>query len=212
MKDPINNSNSKEIILSKLRNSKPRSWEMKWQDEVPDGEVFERLLDPLSSFIEELEGLGGQVFIEKNEEDAWLKLKLLLRERGWEYFVVEDGTIKDKCLGNDIPIAESFSESDDSEVGLTGCEALVALTGSVMVSSSASGRKMNIFPSIHVVLAAKDQLVHSIKDGFERIEAKYGHRPSQISLISGPSRTADIEKTLVMGAHGPRELIVVIYN
>jgi L-lactate dehydrogenase complex protein LldG len=61
-----------------------------------------------------------------------------------------------------------------------------------------------------VVLAHSNQIVESIKDGFIKIEEKYDHLPSQISLISGPSRTADIEKTLVMGAHGPRELIVLI--
>jgi L-lactate dehydrogenase complex protein LldG len=70
---------------------------------------------------------------------------------------------------------------------------------------------MNVFPPVHVVVAGLSQIVPSIANGFERIEKKDGNQlPSQITLISGPSRTADIEKTLVMGAHGPRELIVLI--
>jgi L-lactate dehydrogenase complex protein LldG len=57
------------------------------------------------------------------------------------------------------------------------------------------------------------QLVPDIKDGLQLIKSKYGNKiPSMISLVSGPSRTADIEKTLVMGAHGPRELVLFLID
>jgi L-lactate dehydrogenase complex protein LldG len=80
-----------------------------------------------------------------------------------------------------------------------------------MVSSNGSGRRMNIFPPVHIVWAYSDQLVPFISDAFEKLKKKYGNDvPSQVSIVTGPSRTADIEKTLVMGAHGPKELIVVI--
>jgi len=212
MKDQIKLNNSREIILSKLRSSVSRSWEDLWPDNIPTGDVFESALDPLSLFKEKLEEVGGKVLIERDEKEAWNKLSLILRERGWKQFVVSDPTIKENCLRNGIPVVDNFVGTEDTEVSLTGCEALIAITGSVMVSSSVAGRKINVYPSVHLVLARKEQLVQSIEEGFERIEKRYDHRPSQISLISGPSRTADIEKTLVMGAHGPRELIVLIYN
>jgi L-lactate dehydrogenase complex protein LldG len=64
---------------------------------------------------------------------------------------------------------------------------------------------------VHIVVAYTSQLVHDIKDGLQLVQDKYGDRlPSMISLISGPSRTADIEKTLVLGAHGPKELILFL--
>jgi L-lactate dehydrogenase complex protein LldG len=98
------------------------------------------------------------------------------------------------------------------EVGITGCEYLVAQTGSALVSSAqGGGRQMNIFPQFHIIIAKTNQLVATLEDAYSLIQEKYTERlPSQIALVTGPSRTADIEKTLVLGAHGPRELWVMI--
>jgi L-lactate dehydrogenase complex protein LldG len=63
------------------------------------------------------------------------------------------------------------------------------------------------------VLAYTSQLVPDLKDAFKLIKEKYGQQiPSMISTITGPSRTADIEKTLVLGAHGPKELFVFLLD
>ncbi|MDK2842986.1 MAG: L-lactate dehydrogenase complex protein LldG [Anaerophaga sp.] len=210
MKQPEKNSDSRKIILSKLRGSVSRAWEQNWPDEVPEGDVFPRITNLLNAFKEELEGLGGEVFVEKSEAEALVRLQKLASHRNWGPVAVVNRALKEKCLKNNIEVTDFDPETGVFEAGLTGCEALIALTGSVMVSSNGSGRKMNVFPPVHVVLAHSDQVVESIKDGFKKIEEKYDHLPSQISLISGPSRTADIEKTLVMGAHGPRELIVLV--
>ncbi|MFW5758527.1 MAG: LutC/YkgG family protein [Bacteroidota bacterium] len=94
---------------------------------------------------------------------------------------------------------------------ITGCEYLIARTGSIMTSSAlGGGRKSYIYPSVHIVFARRSQLVFDLKDAFARLKDKYKNNglPSMISLITGPSRTADIEKTLVMGAHGPEQLFV----
>jgi L-lactate dehydrogenase complex protein LldG len=64
---------------------------------------------------------------------------------------------------------------------------------------------------VHIVIAYTSQLVEDIKDGLRLVQERYGDRlPSMISMISGPSRTADIEKTLVLGAHGPKELVLFL--
>jgi L-lactate dehydrogenase complex protein LldG len=101
-----------------------------------------------------------------------------------------------------------------ADVGITLCEALVARNGSVLVSNgSAAGRRLSIYPNIHIVLAYTSQLVMDLKDGFALLKEKYGDRlPSMISNVTGPSRTADIEKTLVIGAHGPKELFVFLID
>jgi L-lactate dehydrogenase complex protein LldG len=66
---------------------------------------------------------------------------------------------------------------------------------------------------VHIVLAYTSQLVLDLKDGFKLLKKKYGNNiPSLISTITGPSRTADIEKTLVLGAHGPKELFVFLLD
>jgi L-lactate dehydrogenase complex protein LldG len=98
------------------------------------------------------------------------------------------------------------------EVGITGCEFLIAHTGSALVSSAQKGgRQMFVYPPVHIIIASKNQLVDYLDKAYSGIRDKYKNDlPSQITLITGPSRTADIEKTLVLGAHGPRELRVFL--
>jgi L-lactate dehydrogenase complex protein LldG len=83
-----------------------------------------------------------------------------------------------------------------------------------MVSSHQSpGRKINVYPDVHLVLGYTSQLVPGMKHALAALRKKYNHNyPSMISFITGPSRTADIEKTLVLGAHGPRELYVFLID
>jgi len=97
-----------------------------------------------------------------------------------------------------------------ADLGVTGCDCLVARTGSIFVSTrSAGGRALSVLPPVHLVIARRDQLLPDLDAALARLRRAYGQRwPSQLSLISGPSRTADIEKILVMGAHGPKRLAV----
>jgi L-lactate dehydrogenase complex protein LldG len=101
---------------------------------------------------------------------------------------------------------------EKADLGLTSCEALVARTGSVLVSAAtASGRRLSIYPDQHLVLARPGQVVAEIGDALRLMQARYGAQlPSMVSLTSGPSRTADIEKTLVLGAHGPRRIALFL--
>jgi len=100
------------------------------------------------------------------------------------------------------------------KAAVTFCEFLIARHGSIMVSSrSGPGRRINIFPEIHIVLAHTNQMVDDIKQAFKALKEKYQQQmPSMVSLITGPSRTADIEKTLIMGAHGPKELYLFLLD
>ena len=101
---------------------------------------------------------------------------------------------------------------EQADLGLTSCEALVARTGSVVVSAAtASGRRLSIYPDQHLVLARPSQVVTEIGEALQVVQAKFGAQmPSMVSLTTGPSRTADIEKTLVLGAHGPRRLALFL--
>ncbi len=112
----------------------------------------------------------------------------------------------------DIPFRSDDARFLNAEAGVTLCEALITRTGSILVSSrQTAGRRLGIYPPVHIVIAYTSQLVDDIKDGLRLVQEKYGERiPSMISMISGPSRTADIEKTLVLGAHGPKELVLFL--
>ena len=88
----------------------------------------------------------------------------------------------------------------------------VAQTGGVMVSApSAGGRALSVLPPHHIVIARSSQMVSDLTAAFDRVKQRYGaNYPSFLSFITGPSRTGDIERILVLGAHGPKRLTVLL--
>ena len=104
-------------------------------------------------------------------------------------------------------------EMERCDAGISECDALVAQTGSVLVTSrSAGGRALSVLPPHHVVLARRDQLLGDLPAAFSLLERKYSQSyPSFIGFITGPSRTGDIERILVLGAHGPKKLTILCW-
>jgi len=113
-----------------------------------------------------------------------------------------------------FPYYSTDTDFEKADAGITLCEALIARNGSILVSNAGpAGRRLSIYPHMHIVVAYTSQIVGDIKEGLELLKQKYSSQfPSMVSLITGPSRTADIEKTLVLGAHGPRELYVFLLD
>jgi L-lactate dehydrogenase complex protein LldG len=104
-------------------------------------------------------------------------------------------------------------EMESCDAGVTECDALVAQTGSVLVTSrSAGGRALSVLPPHHIVLARRDQLLPDLPAAFALLQRKYADNyPSFIGFITGPSRTGDIERILVLGAHGPKKLTILCW-
>jgi L-lactate dehydrogenase complex protein LldG len=81
----------------------------------------------------------------------------------------------------------------------------------LVTSRSSGGRALSVLPPHHVVLARREQLLGDLYEAFALLKKKYSSNyPSFISFITGPSRTGDIERVLVLGAHGPRQLTIVL--
>lgn len=114
------------------------------------------------------------------------------------------------CIGEPASFDKRALEQCDA--GITACESLVAQTGSILVSSATcGGRSLSILPPVHIVIAHMDQIVATLEDALHDAKFRHaGRMPSMLSFITGPSRTGDIERILVLGAHGPKELIVVL--
>jgi len=168
--------------------------------------------DAVTCFKNELEAISGQIVLCENSDDLYLKLQTFLNKKGFDSIYCRDAAISNILESRKIPYCNNEAEFENMQIGITGCEFLIARTGSVLVSSaSQSGRQMNVFPPIHIVIANESQLVDYPEDAYVSIQKKYSNNlPSMISTITGPSRTADIEKTLVLGAHGPKEFIVFL--
>lgn len=208
-------NNSREIILDKLRKAKASGatdgLEIKLNQEEASTSVFVPAQGDLSEhFKSELEKISGKCFIVENIIDAGQIISEILKEESIDNVY---------CSDNDLSIKfSSITFTNDPEAvksckaTITGCEHLIARTGSVMVSNAnKSGRRPHVAPDLHIVVASKAQLVPDLSDAIRSIKEKYsGKLPSWISNITGPSRTADIEKTLILGAHGPKKLIVLI--
>ena len=204
---------SREEILSKIHDSVNRRKEIKYPVIDKKKSVFPDIDSSLhEKFIDEFEAIGGQVFLCEDIEELGRALAKFLNERKLSKLFCLDKNIQEFLYDAKIPYISEEDKFDEMELGITTCELLLARSGSIMVSSAhESGRRMNVFPPIHIVIGNASQIVEDLAEGFNKLNEKYENNlPSMISTITGASRTADIEKTLVMGAHGPKELIVFI--
>lgn len=179
----------------------------------PVGDSFE---DQLARFRANAADLKATFYL-CDSRDELAKLLLELRDvEGWKKVASHSGDLTDAaCKTLALPVCrtdQSFevSELEASDAGITECDALVAQTGSVLVTNrSAGGRALSVLPPHHVVLARREQLLRDLPAAFELLKKKYaGNYPSMISFITGPSRTGDIERILVLGAHGPKKLTI----
>ena len=107
-------------------------------------------------------------------------------------------------------VGEGNAGVRECDLGVTSCDCLVAQAGSVIVSTlSAGGRALSVLPPVHLVIARREQIVPDLAAALALLRRRYDARwPSALSVITGPSRTGDIEKILVMGAHGPKRLAI----
>ncbi len=162
-------------------------------------------------FKEKLEAVGGHVHICKSQDLLIDELANLISKLGPEVYC-NDLELCKMLSQNNVPVKNESNIPETIKAGITDCECLVAHLGAVVVSSALkSGRKMFVYPPIHIVIADKDQIVGHLEDAYQLISNKYNEDlPSLISTITGPSRTADIEKTLIIGMHGPKEVHVFI--
>ncbi len=114
-----------------------------------------------------------------------------------------------RVLRTDEPYEKLDLERCDA--GISGCDGLVAQTGGIVVTSSgAGGRALSVLPPHHIVIASERQIVPDLAAAFARVRSVYGTIPAFLSFITGPSRTGDIERILVLGAHGPKKLTVLL--
>jgi L-lactate dehydrogenase complex protein LldG len=205
-------STSRDNILAKLKAAQQNRGEI--EANVPDftSSVYHPLdVSLVQEFKNNLELIGGKVILCQSDSEIAEQIRLICLEKKQDRLFCSDPELAKITEGLITTITE---EKDflDLNIGLTSCEFLVAHLGSVLVSSAqVTGRRLNVFPETHIVVAHESQILDYLDNAMAKLQEKYKNRlPSLISNITGPSRTADIEKTLVMGMHGPKTLIVII--
>jgi L-lactate dehydrogenase complex protein LldG len=224
----------REAILSRVRealrdNAAPRRHEV--PAALPTGVTTASIrewLPPVGDTIEDRVALFAQLSAMLKTEfhecgsidEARERFAAMATAEGWKNVALHSGELTD-ALASALPAEVKRVRSDSGydkndleacEAGLTGCDTLIAQTGSICVTSlSAGGRALSVLPPHHLVIARRSQLVADLPAAYEQLAAHYGEAyPSFISFISGPSRTGDIERILVLGAHGPKRLTVFL--
>jgi L-lactate dehydrogenase complex protein LldG len=195
---------------------------------APSSDAFRAWLPPVGSgqeeqialFLENSIALRTEVHRVPTLEEVGRQLAALAAENKWQQIAAHRHelvlALAEKlplpCLVTDAGYATMDLEKCDA--GITACDALVAQTGSILVSaSSAGGRALSVLPPHHIVVVRANQIVPDLATALRQAQQRYAPNwPSSLSFITGPSRTGDIERILVLGAHGPKRLTVFLLD
>ncbi|HVF80477.1 MAG TPA: LUD domain-containing protein [Flavisolibacter sp.] len=164
--------------------------------------------DLIVEFAEQFSALQGKFIFCMDKGELEQSFEKLCYQNGWTKIYCEEDGLKNIIQPNSL-----HDDIASCELSVTSCESLVARTGSIVLSSVHQGRIPSVYAPVHVCIAYTSQLVYDIKDGLLRIMDKHKEfLPSLITFATGPSRTADIEKTLVVGVHGPKEVYCFVVD
>lgn len=201
--------NSRDIIFEKIKAAREAKNLTVEKLEAPkaSGLKVDRG-DLIDYFKDSVESVQGEVYVSDSQKDC---IGLV------DSYITENNAKMNTLLSPsliDTPFRALVNEEcsiEDVKVGISTCELLAAQTGTAIVSSQEGRRILGLSP-IHIIIAERSQLRRTLDEAVKEVARKYGDDlPSQLTLITGPSRTADIEKTLILGAHGPKKLVVFIY-
>src|SRR5579863_1355388 len=207
-------SSAKENILKKIRQALVNPTPVPFPQSEGNSSVYSPPTQENEvEFAENFSRISGRFVYCADVAELTAQLGQLITTQSWSQVYCNESQILpilEKPLKG-ILISEDLPEADAS---ITTCEALIARTGSILMSSAGeSGRTVSVYAPVHICIAYSSQLVYDIKDGLDMLSVKYKDRiPSFITMATGPSRTADIEKTLVVGVHGPKDVYVFLVD
>lgn len=204
---------AKENILKKIRQALAQPVPIPFpQSEGNDGVYVVSQQDMEIEFAENFTKLLGRFSFCANEKELTEQLNILFTARKWKNVFCNEEVLKQNIAQLETTLQQNDLPGCDASI--TTCDALVARTGSILLSSAGtSGRTVSVYAPVHICVAYTSQLVFDIKDALQLVKEKYPNQiPSLITLATGPSRTADIEKTLVVGVHGPKEVFCFLVD
>jgi L-lactate dehydrogenase complex protein LldG len=212
--EPADNP-GRERILARIR-SALRQPAPKHAVNPAAGPIFAPIADPLERFQKECALNNTECVLTSDSSSSAAALSDLLASiPPGEIFVQDTPALRRMAplwtQSRSVRWSSQGAPQESSQATITCAELLVAQTGSVFVSSACGGRGASIVAPVHIVVASVEQLAPSLDDAFARLRQNAtATRNSMLCLITGSSRTADIEKIIVMGAHGPRRVVVIL--
>lgn len=198
-------STAKENILKKIKQALGNPVPLPFPLSEGDSPLYPPPADALEVvFAQAFTELQGKFIFCLNEQEMQLQLEQLIATKEWAKIYCNEDKWNPQ-FSNTINLA-------GCDASVTGCEYLVARTGTIVMSAAQQGgRTVSVYAPVHICIAYTNQLVFDITDALKAIKERWaGDIPSFITFASGPSRTADIEKTLVTGVHGPKEVYLFL--
>ena len=178
--------------------------------------IFEPIANPVERFQEEAKANLIDCLMTTDSAGSAQQLAQVLDSLPQGDIFVQDAPVLRRLIemsGSKRPVRWSSQSgpAEASQATITLVEALIAQTGSILVSAACGGRGASVVAPCHIAFATLDQLVPDLETALGNA-SRQGilEKNSFACVISGSSRTADIEKILVQGAHGPRRLVVVV--
>ena len=208
-------SSAKENILKRIRQALSHPVPLPFPKSEGNNSVYQPQSEDLEvEFAQEFTKLLGKFAFCVNEADLSKQLQQLFTEKKWENIYCREEKLFHLISHSALYKIDEATTLANCDASITDCECLVARTGTIVMSSGQqSGRTVSVYAPIHICIAYTDQLVYDVKDALQRLKEKYEDNiPSLITFATGPSRTADIEKTLVVGVHGPKEVYLFLVD
>ncbi|MBX0327785.1 lactate utilization protein [Oscillochloris sp. ZM17-4] len=229
---------TREQILSNLRTSlaSSRSW-LAGEAQAAPQDIPPYVLPPAEiladQFTAELRALTGRVYRVGDDEAAVEQIGAILAEKGasqviaWDMAQIGLGGLPQLLAARGVALAEADVQGDarkgrlqamePAAVCISGAEAGIAESGSLMLRHGPGRPRLaSLLAPYHVAVLRSSQIVRGLGEAIAQARARYGadvfSDTSNLTLITGPSRTADIEMTLALGIHGPQEIHVVLID
>jgi L-lactate dehydrogenase complex protein LldG len=198
---------ARQKILQKIKQALKDPVPVPFPDQVSDTPIFiPTEKDMAIEFAQKFSELLGKFVYCADEQELINQLNALMITKGWNKIYSKETA----WLNSLRPLQFDPVTTDDladCDAAITLCSHLVARTGTIVLSSKdLSGRTASVYAPIHICVAYADQLVYDMTDSLINFKDNLEAFPSMICYATGPSRTADIEKTLVVGVHGPKEV------
>jgi L-lactate dehydrogenase complex protein LldG len=208
----------KEQMLAKVRNALIERQEALFKDIDQRTDTWVPIKEEdgtAITFVQNFKEHGGIFIYLESEAEFAECLKQLAPENEWEPLWCTSSAMQSLLAKYGMSYTESKErEPKQKLVSLVDCECLVAQTGSIILSDALTKtREAYALPDILLVYATTEQIMPGMRAAFKMMKKKYANeKPSQMTIITGPSRSTDIEQTLVIGASGVRQVAVFLVD
>ena len=169
--------------------------------------------DPAERFSRKARALASSVEQVGSMAEVPAAVARYLAEHGLLRATVATGDVAGlDWAGADIEIAARVAVDAD-KVGISGCFCAIAETGTLLLlSGPQTPASISLLPETHIAIVPVGRIVATMEDAFALLRNEQGGLPRAVNFISGPSRTGDIEQTIVLGAHGPCRVHLILYG